>query len=113
MLKVTFLVAASVATALAAWALPVAAQDSGGNGYTYDASPPAEQPAPKPMKKLEIRPNDPFTTEEGPVEHEQSMPVGNGDSELTVVEPLPPAGDFTYSNEETGWELTPRSLDRR
>lgn len=111
MLKTTLLVAASAATALAAWALPVAAQDSG-NGYTYESSPPAEQPAPKLMKKLEIRPNDPFTTEEGPAEHEQSMPVGNGDSELTVVE-SPPAGDFTYANDETGWEITPRSLDRR
>lgn len=112
MLKSTLLVAASVATALAAWALPVAAQDSGGNGYTYDTSPPAEQPAPRLVKRLEIRPNDPFTTEEGPVEREQSMPVANGDSELTAVE-LPPAGDFTYANDETGWEITPRSLDRR
>lgn len=62
----------------------------------------------------QVRPNDPFTTEEGPIEREEAPAVATrppiAPQQLAAA---PVDADFVFKGEDVGWELRQRVVERR
>ena len=108
-----------IATAFSALGLAIAAMPL--SAAEPAAGPEAKAPATaKLFGRWEIRPNNPFRDEDGPVDGIapfEAAPAArqarNGDTQAArAPSPVTPDG-FVYSSEEGGWQLAARNVERR
>lgn len=114
MANARFIATALSALGLAMTAMPLSAAEP---------VPVAEAKAPATARlfgRWEIRPNDPFRTEEGPIERDYRSDAASAPSVAIVAAKAPGNGGspkaadgFEFTSEEAGWQLASRGFERR
>lgn len=114
MTNARFIATALSALGLAIPAMPLSAAEP---VVGQEAKAPATA---KLFGRWEIRPNDPFRTEEGPIERDYGSGEAVAPRTAILAAPAPGNGGspkshdgFEFTSEEAGWQLASRGFERR